>query len=104
MPVFLELLVWPKSSFGFFCTIGWKPQMNFLASLIFLAGVSLAQDCYRVPKIQSTCLSPCPSGMPQTVGETAHILLLFSYPSGCSFSASLTGSALPSQSLNAQVP
>lgn len=86
-----------------FCTIGCKTRMNFLASPIILAGVSLAQGCYRVPKIQSTCLIPCPTGMPQTVEQTAYILLLFSHPSGCSFSASLAGSALPSQSLNAQV-
>lgn len=87
-----------------FCTISWKTRMNFLVSPIILAGgVSLAQGCYRVPKIQSTCLISCPTGMPQTVEQTAYILLLFSHPSGCSFSASLAGSALPSQSLNAQV-
>ena len=73
MRVFLELLGWPKSLFRLFCTIGWKPRMNFLASLIFLAG-----GCYRVPKIQSTCLSPCPMGMPQTVGETEPTYSCFS--------------------------
>ena len=36
LPVERIILGWPKDLFGFFCKMGWKTRMNFLANPVFL--------------------------------------------------------------------